>query len=285
MIKNSYYKDLFKSLLKKLTFTIPIIIILMIFLLGFTFNYFVNHSAIKINFDNSFIFPNDEYLLGTNAYGQSMLHLVFISAYNTLIFAFLISLVNVLLGFIIGIIWGYSHKFDSFMIVIKNIFDNIPATFFYVIIFIALGSGFWSLLFAAILFNWIKIACLVRNNLLLIRNKDYNKMSKLLKTSPLKIAVNNYLPSLLPIVFNSIAISFPQIISIEVIFSYFGFSFSNSSFSLGKLLFNSIFNNSCFSHPYLFFVPLAAISIINFCYFYISKTISTVSNKEEVKHD
>ena len=170
-------------------------------------------------------------------------------------------------------------------VLIKNVFDNIPTAFFYIIMFVAFGSGFWSLLLIVVLFSWIPIACLIRNNLLLIRNKDYNKMSRLLKTSPFKIAINNYLPSLLPIIFNSIAISFPQIISLEVIFSHFGFSFSKNNISLGKLIFDSIANNSCFSHPYLFFIPFLTVLLINLCYFYIGKTISSVSNKEEENYD
>lgn len=280
-MKNSYYKDLFSSLLRKRSFWFPIIILLLLMIVGFIIDITKYDELIKINFDNQFIKPNNQFIFGTNEYGQDLFYLVFVAAFNSIKLSFIVIIANCLLGCIIGLIWGSNPKIDSFMLVIKNVFDNIPMTFVYVIVISSLGNDFIHMLFVVVLFGWINIACLVRNNLIITRSKDYNTMSKLLKTSKLKVAIHNYLPSLLPVIFNSIALSFPSIISLEITLSYFGFSFSNTNVSLGTLLYNSLSTSSCFTHPYLFLIPFTIILIINMCCFYIGKTISSISNKEE----
>ena len=189
-----------------------------------------------------------------------------------------------MLGTIIGIIWGSSSKFDNFLIFIKGMLDNTPIIFFYIIIITSLGNNFMSLLLVIIMFGWVSIACLVRNNLLIIRNRDYNIASKLYKTPLLKRAIHQYIPSILPIIFNSMALCIPDVIAFEITLSYFGFSMGESSISLGKLLFTSLANNNAFTHPYLFLIPFVFLFIINLCFHYIGKTISAISTKEGVKN-
>ena len=282
LIKNSYYKKLFNKLLKKPSFIVSVLIVLIIFITGMIVNYTINKdSYMLINFDKSFISPNSKYLFGTNEFGQNVFYQVFVGSYNTIKLAILATLINLIIGSIIGIIWGHSSKFDFLFIFIKSIIDNIPLNFFYIIIITFLGDGFIPLLLVIALFSWINTACLIRNNLLITRSKDYNVYSKLNKTPLRKIAFFNYLPSLLPVIFNSIAISIPEIISFEITISYFGFSLGENNLSLGRLLYNSISKNNYFSHPYLFLIPLIFLFIINFCFFKIGKTFSSVSNKED----
>lgn len=284
-MKNNYYKILFKRLFSSFSFLIPLIILSLLFIIGLFVFLNVDSSMFDINLSESFTSPSKKHIFGTNEYGQDFFTIVFIAIYNTLILAFIVSFVNIIIGCIIGIIWGNSPKIDSLMIVIKNVFDNIPSIFFYIIIIYSLGTNTLSLLVIIILFNWINTACLIRNNLLSLRNQDYNKVSKLMGTPFYKIALFNYLPSLLPIVFNSFAVSFPQIISVEITLSYFNLNLTNQEMSLGNILYSSISNNYCFSHPYLFIIPLVFLLIITLCFFFIGKAISTLSNKEVLSND
>ena len=233
-----------------------------------------------IDFNKAFIKPNHTYLFGTNDFGQNVFYQVFIGTYNTIKLALLATLINLVVGTILGIIWGHSSKLDPLFIFTKSILDNIPLNFFYIIIICFLGNGFIPLLLVITLFGWLNIACLVRNNLIITRNKDYNIYSKLNKTPLYKIAIFNYLPALLPIIFNSIAISIPEVISFETTISYFGFSLGENNISLGQLLYHSISKNNCFIHTYLFLIPLLFIFIINICFYSIGRVISSLSIKE-----
>lgn len=284
-MKNNYYKDLFSKLFKKSSFIISLTILTLLFIVSFFYYHFSSEDVFSFNFDNAFISPNRDYLFGTNSYGQNQFNLIFIAIYNTLKLAFIVTLIRIILGCIVGILWGTYTKLDTFFILIRNVLNNIPMVFVYVIIISSLGNSFTTLVLTISLFGWMSHASLIRNNLILLRNRDYNKMSKLLKTPFIKVAINNYLPSVLPIIFNSIAISFPSIIALEVTLSYFGFSLGSHSISLGGIIYDAIANNNCFANPYLLIIPFLFLLIINLCFFSISKNISSVSNKEVDNND
>jgi len=284
MQKNNFYKNVFKTAICKPSCYIPSIILLIIFLTGFILSLVIEKETLTaVNFENALIYPNSKYLFGTNEFGQNMFHTVLIGTYRTLTLAIGATFLNILVGIIIGVIWGNSNKFNSIMIFIKGIFDSLPKTFLFIIVIFALGSNFASLLLVIIVFNWVNVACLVRNNLILIRNKDYNIASKLNKTSLFKIATHNYLPSLLPIIFNSIAISIPDIIALELTIYCFEFSIIDNSVSLGNIIYSSISKNIYLSYPFLFFIPLIILFIINICVFSIGKTLSHLAIKEGEK--
>lgn len=275
IIKKSYYKNVFVSLLTNLKFIIPLCALLLIFITGFIFSKTVNYEILdKVDFNNALISPNKNYIFGTNQYGQNMFYLILIGTYNTLKLAFITTVIYVTIGVIIGILWGNNSKLNAVMLFFKSIFDSIPKLFLFSIVIFALGKNSFALLISIILFNWINIACLVRNNLILVKNKDYNLVSKLNKASFFKISINNYLPSILPVVFNSIAISIPELIAFEVTISCFGFTIIKNNISLGNIMYTSIYKNIYFSYPYLFFIPLIFLFIINLCFYFISQTIS-----------
>lgn len=282
LIKRNYYTHFFYNILRQYSFIIPVIILSIIFLSGMIVSIFVDKDLYTtVNFNDAFTSPNKTYLFGTNSLGQNLFYLILIGSYNTIKLATLVTFINVFVGIIFGVLWGHNYKMDNIMIFIKNILDNIPIIYFYIIIISAIGSGFIPLLIVLTIFGGLNMACLIRNNLVIIRNKDYNKYSKLIKTPLTKIAIYNYLPSLLPIIFNSVALSIPEVTSLEITLAYFGFSLGESNISLGQLLYTSISNNNCFSYPYLFAIPLFFVFVINVCYYYIGKAVSTAAMKEE----
>lgn len=282
IIQRNYYKDFVRKTFKTPSFLIPFVALILIFILGFIFNYFIDlEDYLNVNLSNQFITPCIKYPFGTNAFGQSQFHLILIGAHKTLLLAFIATFVNSLIGIIIGVLWGLSSKVDSFMFVIKNLVDNIPVIFLYIIIISLLGDGFIPLLLVVVLFGWIDTATIIRNNIMILKTKDYNKVSKLYNISTFKIAKNNYIPSILPILANRIALCIPQVIAIEITISYFGFSLGNNNTSLGILLYNSISNNNYFSYPHLFIFPFIFLFIINLCIFFIGKSLSNNLTKEE----
>ena len=205
--RKNYYKDFFFKTIKSPRFFIPAMILIIIFVAGFIASICLSpQQYLTVDFEKAFIYPNINYPFGTNEFGQNVFYQVLIGTYNTIKLAFFASFINLFIGCFIGILWGHNHKIDNLMIFIRNVFNNIPLTIFYLIIITAIGNGFWSMLIVISLLGWVDIACLIRNNLIITRTKDYNIYSKLNNVSSFKIAIHNYLPTLLPVVFNSFAI-------------------------------------------------------------------------------
>lgn len=280
--KNNYYKLFFSRLIRKKAFIISsLVILILLSTSGFITLFTNNDKLFAVNFENSFIFPNSVHIFGTNEFGQDFFSQVFVGMFTTIKLVFCASLINLVLGVIIGSIWGHYSKIDNFMIFVCNIINNTPVPFFYIIIISAIGTGFIPILLVITLLGWINIAILVRNNLMTTRSKDYNLYSKMCNTSITKIAINNYLPSLLPIIFNAFAISVPETLSLEITLSYLGFSFGQNSISLGHLLYSCLSSSNWFNYWYLFVIPLFFIYIINISFFYLGKSISEAAIKED----
>jgi oligopeptide transport system permease protein len=278
----SFYKDFFKNTFKKSSIIIPTIILLSIFIIGMVFCHFIDlNKHLQIDMTKAYISPSLEYPFGTNSSGQNQFYIVFIGTYKTLLLAFCATIINIVLGIIFGILWGTSKKFNAFMFIVKNLVDTVPMIFFYVIIVAIIGDGFIPLLLVVILFGWIDFACIIRNTLVIIKSKDYNKVSQLYNVPLHKIALNNYMPSILPILFNNIAVCIPKIIALEILISYFGFSFGSSDPSLGMLFYSSIYSNAYFRESYMFFIPFAFLFTINICTYLVGKTISNNFAKEK----
>lgn len=280
--KSNYYKTFFFRLIRKKAFIVSLFILLSLFTIGLTINLFINKEKLfLIDFESSFLPPSSKYWFGTNEFGQDFFFHVFVGIFNTIKIAFYASLLNLIVGIFLGCVWGHYSRIDNLMLFISNVINNMPLPFFYIIVISSIGTGFFPMLFVITILGWINIAILVRNNLITTRNTDYNLYSKLCHTSPFKIAINNHLPSLLPIIFNAFAISLPEIISLEVTLSYFGFSFGNNSISLGLILHSILSSGNWLNHFHLFIIPLVFIYIINLCFFYIGKSISEASIKED----
>ena len=280
--KRDYYSIFFSKLIRKRCFIISCIILTIIFLASLFVTLTVDKSEyMNIDFTKSFIPPCKEYLFGTNEFGQNFFFQIFVGSFNTIKLCFLASIINLLLGTLLGIIWGHNTKIDNLMIFIRNIFNSIPLPFFYIVVISAIGSGFWPMIFVITFLGWANLACLIRNNLIIIRYKDYNVFSHINNTPSYKIAIHNYLPHLLPIIFSTFAVSFLEAASVEVTLSYLGFHTGENNISLGYLLHNALTSNNWFDYPYLFLMPLLVIFIINIAFYYIGKTISDVSMKED----
>lgn len=279
--KRNYYKDFSTKVIRSPGFIIPLIILSIIFVTSLIIYNFIDISYyLKIDFKKSFISPCFEYPFGTNEFGQNLFFIVMSATFKTLLLAFIATTVDAIIGIIIGILWATNKKINTFMFVVKNLFDNTPMIFFFIIISLFFKGGFITLLVIIILFQWIDFAYITRNNLVYIKTKDYNQISKLYKTPFHKTVINNYLPSLLPIIFNNISLSISKIINLEITISYFGFSTGKTKGSLGTLVYNAISNSSYFTHPYIFLIPFGMLFVINLCVFFISKTISKISTKE-----
>ena len=280
--RKNYYIDFLKKILKNKGFIFPTIIILIIFITGFITHKFINENIyLNIDLTKSFISPCLKYPFGTNEFGQNQFFIIMNATYKTLLLAMLVTFIDLIFGIIIGCFWAKSKIFEKIMFVIKNLFDNTPTIFFLIIISLIFKKGFFPLLIILIFFQWIEFAFITRNNIIALKSKDYNIVSNLYNVPFYKVIINNYLPSLLPILFNNVALSVSKIINLEVTVSYFGFTIGGKSDSLGTLIYHSLSNNTYFLHLYIFLIPFAVLFIINLCIFAISKTISKTFTKEE----
>ena len=105
----SYWKSVWANFLKKKPAVVMSIIFLLLFIFTFVASaigkYDIHMAPDPIN--RMYITPNSEYWFGTNAIGQDYWAMVWYATRASILLAVLVSLGQVSLGVIIGLVWGY----------------------------------------------------------------------------------------------------------------------------------------------------------------------------------
>ncbi|MEG0754846.1 MAG: ABC transporter permease [Oscillospiraceae bacterium] len=180
--------------------------------------------------------PNDEYIFGTNDIGQDMWSQIWAGTRTSLGIGFAVACVEALLGVLVGVLWGYVRKLDFFFTELYNIFDNVPQTLVLIIISYILRPGIGTMIFAMCLTSWLATARFVRNQIVIIRDRDYNLASRCLGTGTGRIIGKNLLPYLVSIITLRMALAIPAAIGNEVFINYIGLGLPPKIPSLGNLI-------------------------------------------------
>lgn len=180
--------------------------------------------------------PNGTFWMGTNSIGQDLWARVWAGTRTSLTIGFSVALIEALIGILVGVIWGYVRKLDFVFTEIYNVVDNIPSTIVLILISMILRPGVSTMIFAMCLTGWIGMARFVRNQILIIRDRDYNIASRCLGSSSVRIILRNLLPYLISVIMLRMALSIPGAIGNEVFITYIGLGLPATIPSLGALI-------------------------------------------------
>ena len=238
----SYWSSTFRAFLKNKGAVV--LLVLLLLLLAFTFiqphlpgqydpNMIVNDET-GMQYRN--IPPGDQFILGTNSIGQDLWARIWAGTRTSLLIGLSVALAEALIGITVGVIWGYVRKADFILTEIYNIIDNIPNTIVLILISYILKPGVKTLILAMCLSGWIQMARFIRNQILIIRDRDYNVASRCLGTPTAKIIIKNLLPYLVSVIMLRMALTIPSAIGNEVFITYIGLGLPVNIPSLGNLI-------------------------------------------------
>ncbi len=239
----SYWRSTFQAF-KKNTVAITLLVVVLLIVL-FTFiqpilpgqydPFIVNNNpATHLPYKN--VAPNDTFWLGTNAIGQDLWARLWAGTRTSLFIGISVAMIEALVGILMGMLWGYLRKLDFLFTEIYNIIDNIPTTIVLILMSFILRPGVSTIILALSLTGWIGMARFVRNQILIIRDRDYNVASRCLGTSTPRIILRNLLPYLVSVIMLRMALSIPGAIGSEVFITYIGLGVPATIPSLGNLI-------------------------------------------------
>ena len=183
------------------------------------------------------VIPSEHaFWFGTNNIGQDLWARVWSGTRTSLIIGFIVAFFEAIIGITVGVLWGYVRQLDRILTEIYNVVDNIPQTIILILISYILRPGFGTLVFAMCLTCWLGMARFIRNQIVIIRDRDYNLASRCLGTSTAKIIMKNLLPYLVSVIMLRLALSIPAAIGNEVFITYIGLGLPVDIPSLGNLI-------------------------------------------------
>jgi peptide/nickel transport system permease protein len=145
--------------------------------------------------------PSDVYPLGTDDQGRDMLSLLIYGARQTLVIAFVSTVVRLLLGLILGTLagWWPSSLFDRALTALVEFLAAIPGLILAIMVILAIGirRGEIAFIAALSLVGWGEVTQIVRGHVLVIRKKLYIEAARAVGLSVAEILSRHVLPNLL----------------------------------------------------------------------------------------
>ncbi len=235
-----------------------------------------NNPETKLPFKNQQ--PSSTFWLGTNAIGQDLWARLWAGTRTSLFIGISVAIIEALLGIIMGVLWGYLRKLDFVFTEIYNVLDNIPTTIVLILMSLIMRPGISTIILALSITGWIGMARFVRNQILIIRDRDYNVVSRCLGTSTPRIILRNLLPYLVSVIMLRVALSIPGAIGSEVFITYIGLGVPATVPSLGNLI---NVGRSLMMSPnlrYQLIYPTIILSIVTISFYVIGNAFSDAAD-------
>ena len=269
----SYWKSVWRNFLKKKAAVVMSLVFLTLFLFTFVAGAIGKYDVYNLRIDNSlmFIAPNSEFWFGTDNMGRDYWAQVWCATRTSIMLAVSVSLGQIALGVLIGLVWGYVRKLDSFFTNLYNLIDNVPTIIYMTLIALMLGKTTLIMGVAMIGFGWLATARNVRNLVFMYRDREYNLASRCLGTSIWRILARNIFPYLVSVIILRLALAIPGTIAYETTLTYLGLM-DISTPSLGILLRNA--RSYFLDYPYLLVFPAAIVSIITITFYLVGNAFS-----------
>ena len=228
--------------------------------------------------------PSATFWFGTNAIGQDLWARIWSGTRTSLFIGFAVALVEAVVGILIGVLWGYVRKLDFFFTELYNMLDNIPQTLLLILISYVLKPGVSTIIFALSLTGWLGMARFIRNQIIIIRDRDYNLASRCLGIPTRRIIVKNLLPYLVSVITMRMALAIPSAIGNEVFVTYIGIGLPVDTPSLGNLIQTG---RSLMTVPilrYQLYFPVAILVVITVSFYIIGNAFADAADpKNHVK--
>lgn len=222
--------------------------------------------------------PSAEHWLGTNSIGQDLWARLWSGTRTSLFIGLACALIEAGVGILMGVMWGYLRKLDFLFTELYNVLDNIPSTIILILVSFILKPSVGTIIFAMSITGWIGMARFIRNQILIIRDRDYNVASRCLGTSTWRIIVKNLLPYLVSVIMLRMALSIPAAIGSEVFITYIGLGLPATVPSLGNLINEGRKLMMSPSLRYQLIYPTIILSIVTISFYMIGNAFSDAAD-------
>ena len=222
--------------------------------------------------------PNKIYWFGTNDIGQDLWARMWSGTRTSLLIGLIVAALNAFVGILGGLLWGYVRKLDFLFTELYNLVNNIPSTIILILASYVMRPGVKTIIIAMCITGWIGLARFIRNQVVIIRDRDYNLASRCLGTPTRRIIVKNLLPQMVSVVMLQMALAIPGAIGSEVFLAYIGLGLPIKTPSLGNLVNKGRAMMMAPTLRYQLIIPAVILSIITICFYLVGNAFSDAAD-------
>jgi len=204
--------------------------------------------------------PSGSHWFGTDNLGRDLATRVCYGARISLSIGIVASLINLGIGVLYGGISGYfGGRVDSVMMRIVDILYGIPLLLYVILLMVVLKPGLLNVFIALGLVYWLRMARIVRAQVLGLKELEYILAARILGASHRRLIFGHLLPNSLGPIIVTLTLSIPEAIFTEAFLSFIGLGVSAPMASWGVLASEGVVTLR--SYPFQLFAPAVAISL------------------------
>ena len=222
--------------------------------------------------------PNAEYWFGTNSIGQDLWARIWSGTRTSMLIGLAVGLWDAIFGVIVGSLWGYVRRFDPLITGFYNVVANIPNTIIMILVAYILRPGIGAIIFAMCITGWLPTSRYVRNQVIIIRDREFNLASRCLGTPTGRVIAKNLLPQLVSVIMMRMALAIPIAIGQEVFLTYIGLGLPISIPSLGNLVNEGRIVMMSPALRYQLIFPALVLSMITVSFYVIGNAFADASD-------
>lgn len=268
----SLFKDLWRDHRFKISFTILCI------LLGYAcLSFFSPYDPTLWHEVPRDLRPSREHLLGTESRGIDIFWQASFAVRNSMIIALIAGIISRMIAVPIAMLAGYKGgSTDRVLMFISDSFLVIPL-FLILVMLTMLVRGAMNLLTLGLLlacFGWAWDARVIRSEVLSLREREFTRTAILSGTATLRMAMNEYLPFLTPLVFATLINVMAWAIGLEITLAILGLTNLDIP-TLGTMIFWSLSYQAALLGYWWWLLTPVVLSILLFVSLYwLSTSIS-----------
>ncbi len=152
------------------------------------------HDPYKVDIYKAKITPNDEHIMGTDAYGRDIFSRIVYGTRTSLIISLSVNALAIIIGTIIGLMCGYFIYVDRIVMRIMEALNALPMLLLAIVFASVLGPGVDKLIICLTIVNLPGIARLVRSQVLSLKEKEFIESATASGASNLRIIFKYILP-------------------------------------------------------------------------------------------
>ncbi len=180
-------------------FMIGVVTAAIIFILAVFAPYIVHYSPIANSLEDSLLAPQlfgGSHFFGTDQLGRDIFTRLLMGGRYSLTISVLVTVTSMALGTALGIISGYFGKaIDTVIMRICDVFLSIPNMILAIAVMAVLGTSVVNLVVVLIVVGWVQYCKVTRNNVLVIKNMDFTRASRVLGGSKSHIMFRQIFPN------------------------------------------------------------------------------------------
>ena len=209
--------------------------------------------------------PNAVHWFGTDNLGRDIFVRVWVGARISL----LIGLAAATIDLFIGVIWGsiagvLGGRTDTIMMRIADILTAIPYLLVVIMLLVVMDKGLLPMIVALSITGWVRMARIVRGEVLSIKNQEYVLAARTLGADTKHLILKHLIPNAMGAIIVTMTLSIPTAIFTESFLSYLGLGVTPPMASWGTMA--SEGSEAIRSAPWRLVFPALLISVTIFAF-------------------